>query len=340
MRLSGYVCEQKMAAPNTRARMIAVMVLLITGILVIAASAVTWQNYETICAKGTDNTLTQDAAIFVDATACLQYFPNGITKPLNTANILPKPTIIPAKTLIQIPSSASGSSISIPSSGTSVTPANAYSSGPSGRVPAPVYPNTTKSQKFPFLQSKPAVMRAVTPIKPTTTLVPLPTLLPVAPAKPVPSTIIVNDTTRQVEQRILYYTNIERANAGKPALKWDEQLAVIGRDHCVDMAARGFFNHINPDGETPADRAIRHGYQVEKDFGTYVRVGVGENIAMLSNYPGTPDEVARFIVEAWMNSPGHRANLVDSNEQKFTLIGVGVAYDQAADTWYAAQEFF
>ena len=158
--------------------------------------------------------------------------------------------------------------------------------------------------------------------------------------QPVPSTIIVNDTTHQVEQRILYYTNIERANAGKPALKWDEQLAVIGRDDCVDMAARGFFDHINPDGETPADRAIRHGYQVEKDFGTYVRVGVGENIAMLSNYQGTPDEMARFIVDAWMNSPGHRANIVDSNEQKFTLIGVGVAYDQADDTWYAAQEFF
>ena len=168
----------------------------------------------------------------------------------------------------------------------------------------------------------------------------MPTLLPVAPVKPVPATIIVNETTRQVEQRILYYTNIERTNAGKPALKSDEQLAVIGRDHCVDMAARGFFNHINPDGETPSDRAIRHGYLVEKDFGTYVRVGVGENIAMLSNYPGTPDELARFIVDAWMNSPGHRANIVDSNEQKFTIIGIGVAYDQATDTWYAAQEFF
>jgi uncharacterized protein YkwD len=183
-------------------------------------------------------------------------------------------------------------------------------------------------------------MKPVTLIKPPAIVLPLPTLLPVAPAKPVPSTIIVNNITRQVEQRILYYTNIERANAGKPALKWDEQLAVIGRDHCVDMAARGFFNHINPDGETPADRAVRHGYLVEKDFGTYVRVGVGENIAMLSNYPGTPDELARFIVDAWMNSPGHRANIVDSNEQKFTIIGIGVAYDQATDTWYAAQEFF
>lgn len=316
------------------------MVLLITGILVIATSAVTWQNYENTCANGTDNPLTQNAVIFVDATAGMQYFPNGITRPLNTVNILPKPTVIPVKTLISIPPSASGSSMLIPSPGTSLTPANAYPSGFSGRVPVPVHPNTTKSQKYPFLQSKPVVLKPVPTIKPAIPVVPLPTLLPSAPAKPVQSTIIVNDTTRQVEQRILYYTNIERSNAGKPALKWDDQLAVIGRDHCVDMAARGFFNHINPDGETPADRAVRHGYLVEKDFGTYVRVGVGENIAMLSNYPGTPDELARIIVEAWMNSPGHRANIVDSNEQKFTLLGVGVAYDQAADTWYAAQEFF
>ena len=55
MRLSGYVHEHKMAAHNTRARTIAVMVLLITGILVIATSAVTWQNYENTCENGTDN---------------------------------------------------------------------------------------------------------------------------------------------------------------------------------------------------------------------------------------------------------------------------------------------
>ena len=106
------------------------------------------------------------------------------------------------------------------------------------------------------------------------------------------------------------------------------------------MATTGLFDHINFDGETPTDRAIRHGYQVKKDLGTYVRVGVGENIAKLSNYQGTPDEVARFIVDAWMNSPGHRENLLDSNGQQLTLIGVGVAYDQPTGTYYAAQEFF
>ncbi|MCX6698788.1 MAG: CAP domain-containing protein [Methanomicrobiales archaeon] len=173
-------------------------------------------------------------------------------------------------------------------------------------------------------------------------IIPLPTLIPRTPAtgSTISSTIIVDDKTEQIEKRIFYYTNIERVNAGKPALIWDEQLSVIGREHCIDMATTGLFDHINFDGETPTDRAIRHGYQVKKDLGTYVRVGVGENIAKLSNYPGTSDEVARFIVDAWMNSPGHRANLLDSNEQQLTLIGVGVAYDQPTATYYAAQEFF
>ena len=149
MRLSGYVHEHKMAANNTRTRTIAVMALLITGVLVIAASAVTWQNYENTYPKGTDNPLTQDAVIFVDATTGLQYFPNGITKPINTANILPKPTLIQAKTIIPIPPSASGSSISTPPSGALLTPENAYSSGFSGRVPAPVYPSNNKITKIP-----------------------------------------------------------------------------------------------------------------------------------------------------------------------------------------------
>ncbi|MEI7432658.1 MAG: CAP domain-containing protein [Methanomicrobiales archaeon] len=303
-----------------------------------AASAVPWQAYDNTHTLGPDTALAPNALVYVEGYFGLQYFPNGITKPLSTANIQPKPTLIPSKNLVLIPASTSGASISIPSSGTSVIPADTYVSGISGKVPVRL--NKTKTQKFPVYQSKPSVLKPVTFLKPPSIVLPLPTLLPVAPEKPVPSTIIVNDITHQVEQRILYYTNIERANAGKPALQWDDQLAVIGRDDCVDMAARGFFDHINPDGETPADRAVRHGYHVEKDFGTYVRVGVGENIAMLSNYPGTPDELARFIVDAWMNSPGHRANIIDSNDQNFTVIGVGVAYDQATDTWYAAQEFF
>jgi len=302
-----------MAAQNSRTRTAAGILLLIAGVLVIAVSAVSWQVYETTSIMGPENGLAPRTVINVDAGSPLQYFQTISPKTTGTAYLLQKETVNPVKSLTPVPTASPGTA---------------------GSTLAPL--NRTRSQKFPVSQSKPAAVRPLPTIKPVNLVVPLPTL----PVKQIPSTIIVNDTTRQVEQRIFYYTNIERSNAGKPALKWDEQLAVIGRDDCVDMAARGFFNHINPDGETPADRAIRHGFQVEKDFGTYVRVGVGENIAMLSYYPGSPDDIAKFIVDAWMNSPGHRANIVDSEEQKFTVIGIGVTYDQATDTWYAAQEFF
>lgn len=329
-----------MAARNNSAREIAFITLLIAGIMVIGASAVMWQTCGITHNEGTDKDLASQVFITVEGSAGLQYFPNVTTKPLNIASIISKPTAITANSLVPVPYFASVTANSLPSTGVSVSQANAYLPGPSGKAPTPVYPNTSKSQKIPFLQSKTFTQKPVPTIRPPSTVLPLPTLLPVTPVKQIPSIIIVNDTTRQVEQRIFYYNNIERANAGEPPLKWDEQLAIIGRDDCVDMAARGFFDHINPDGETPSDRAIRHGYQVEKDFGSYFRVGVGENIAMLSNYHGTPDELARFIMDAWMNSPGHRANIVDSFDQRFTVIGVGVAYDQTTDTWYAAQEFF
>jgi len=167
----------------------------------------------------------------------------------------------------------------------------------------------------------------------------IPTLIPVSPTVS-PVRVIVDNSTREVEQRIFYYTNLERVSVGESAYTWDEKLATIARDDCVDMATRNFFNHINPDGETPADRAARHGYPTQKDFGSYTRYGVGENIAMLGNYPGTPDDIARFIVKAWMESPDHRANILDLGNSKYTNLGVGVAYNADTDTWYAAQEFF
>jgi len=327
-----------MATHNIRARTAAVIILLIVGILVIAASAVTWPAYETNSARMVDPARIPEVVIYVDASSSLQYFPNFTTRPVNTAYLPSKLTTIPTRILTPTSSTPSGSTISIPSSGTQVTPVNSYSTG--FTLKAPFRQNTTTAQKFPYIASKPSILKPVPTIKTVTPVLPVPTLLPVTLVTPVPSNVIVNSSTHQVEQRIFYYTNIERANVGKPALNWDDQLATIGRDDCVDMATQGFFDHINPDGETPADRAVRHGYQVEKDFGTYIREGVGENIVMLSNYSGTPDEIARFIVDAWMNSPEHRANIVDSEDQKFTVIGVGVAYDQTTDTWYAAQEFF
>jgi len=150
----------------------------------------------------------------------------------------------------------------------------------------------------------------------------------------------VTDNTKTIEQRIFYYTNIERAKAGKSSYVYDSKLSDIGREDAVDMAARNFFDHINPDGESPTDRAERHGYQVEKDYATYYRIGVGENIALVQHIQGTPDEIAQYIVNAWMNSPDHKENILDLKGADYTNLGVGVAYDPINDKYLAVQEFF
>ena len=80
-----------------------------------------------------------------------------------------------------------------------------------------------------------------------------------------------------------------------------------------DMAARGFFDHTDPDGRTPWDRAAKAGVQ-----------GLGgENIAR-----GQAD--ARAVMDAWMNSPGHRANILNC---EYKSLGVGVHFGPGGPWW-------
>ena len=79
------------------------------------------------------------------------------------------------------------------------------------------------------------------------------------------------------------------------------------------MAARGFFDHTDPDGDTPWDRAAAAGIS---DLG-------GENIAR-----GQAD--AQAVMEAWMNSPGHRANILNCD---YRTLGVGVHVGAGGPWW-------
>jgi uncharacterized protein YkwD len=87
-------------------------------------------------------------------------------------------------------------------------------------------------------------------------------------------------------------------------LSKDSALRCAARNHSMDMATRGFFDHQNPDGENPEDRIVRAGF----DW-----TAVGENIAR--GQP-TPDEV----MADWMSSPGHCVNILSP---AFDFIGVG-----------------
>jgi len=109
-------------------------------------------------------------------------------------------------------------------------------------------------------------------------------------------------------------TNQARAESGRPALECDEGLIEVARDHSEDMARRGFFSHTNPDGEQPWDRMRRAGIS----FRT-----AGENIAY--GYSS-----AAAVHNGWMNSSGHRANILSGN---YTHIGVGLFDDGGTLYW-------
>lgn len=122
---------------------------------------------------------------------------------------------------------------------------------------------------------------------------------------------------------VIAETNANRELHGRPVLKENKLLSEAALAKVKDMFAGQYFEHISPDGRGPADLAKRAGY---------VYITVGENLA-LGNYK---DDAA--LVDAWMNSPGHRANII---HDRFTEIGVAVLKNtfEGKTTWLAVQEF-
>lgn len=101
-------------------------------------------------------------------------------------------------------------------------------------------------------------------------------------------------------------TNRERAGAGLPPLAVDPVLTAAAQAHSADMVARAFYSHTSPEGRQPWDRAAAAGS---------TRRTIGENIACGQRSPAE-------VVDGWMHSPGHRANILKPD---FTHIGVGFA---------------
>ncbi|WP_407697595.1 CAP domain-containing protein [Streptomyces corynorhini] len=115
---------------------------------------------------------------------------------------------------------------------------------------------------------------------------------------------------------IVALTNAERAAAGLRPLADDARLAAAAQGHCADMADRAFYAHTSPEGHRPWDRAAAAGA---------AHRGVGENIAC-------GQRTAREVVRGWMDSPGHRANILAPD---FTHLGTGFAGGGPAGTYWA-----
>lgn len=117
--------------------------------------------------------------------------------------------------------------------------------------------------------------------------------------------------------------NAERVAQGLNPLQMDEALRAVARAHSADMVARSFFDHVNPDGMDPFERMGNAGITFS---------AAAENIAANSGH-ADPADVA---VTGWMNSPGHRTNILNGI---YTHTGMGLAYDDAANEYFFTQVF-
>ena len=127
--------------------------------------------------------------------------------------------------------------------------------------------------------------------------------------------------------RALELVNAARAEEGLPGLTLGRTLNAAAQGHADDMRARDYYAHVGPDGETPADRFRAAG-------GSRWALS-GENIARCTGCAPPPDAArVEAFQEGWMQSPGHRENILDPGFDRF---GFGIAGD--AEQTYAVQTF-
>lgn len=123
------------------------------------------------------------------------------------------------------------------------------------------------------------------------------------------------------EGAFLALLNAYRAAAGLPTLAPNAPLAAAAEAHSLDMATRGYFGHINPEGAGPRERVISHGYDPDLSE---------ENIA-------GGNQSAAQVFTAWQSSPGHSEVMLRSG---FIEIGIGRAVKPDSDLgWYWTVDF-
>ena len=115
-----------------------------------------------------------------------------------------------------------------------------------------------------------------------------------------------DSTAKSYESEVVRLVNVERTKRGLSPLSHNWQLSRVARYKSEDMRKNGYFSHNSPTYGTP--------FQMIKSFGISYKTA-GENIAKGQSTPTA-------VVNAWMNSSGHRANILNS---AFTEIGVGYA---------------
>jgi uncharacterized protein YkwD len=138
-----------------------------------------------------------------------------------------------------------------------------------------------------------------------------------APARPAPSTVGALATPSRDEQTIFDLANRERAARNLPPLKWSAGLATAARAHAQKMAQAG---------------TLSHQFAGEMDMGMRIRVAGVRFTSAAENVAQGPSAAA--VHQEWMNSPGHRDNLLDPE-----LNSLGVAVVERNGQLFAVQDF-
>ncbi|MCK9352315.1 MAG: CAP domain-containing protein [Candidatus Paceibacterota bacterium] len=125
------------------------------------------------------------------------------------------------------------------------------------------------------------------------------------------------------EDEVLSWTNYYRAKEGLPLLARNSQLDAAALVKAKDMFARQYFEHVSPSGEDGADLITAAGY----DY-----LLMGENLAE-GNFSDAKD-----LVDAWMASPGHRANILKPQFDEIGISAIEGTY-QGRRAWMSVQEF-
>ena len=118
-----------------------------------------------------------------------------------------------------------------------------------------------------------------------------------------------------MEKQVASLTNSERKAKGLSALTLDNQLSKLARLKAEDMAKKGYFSHTSPTYGSAFDMMNKYGVSYRT---------AGENIAK-------GQKTAESVMNGWMNSSGHRANILSS---AYTNIGVGYAKDSRGNTYW------
>jgi uncharacterized protein YkwD len=126
--------------------------------------------------------------------------------------------------------------------------------------------------------------------------------------------------------------NGERTSRGLTPLAWNSKIALASLNHSNDMANRGYYEHDSPEGLDFTYRYSQVGFNCLIDLGYQYSLGA-ENLMYMEGYHGV-ESVARSTVDGWMNSPGHRENMLTPYYQSE---GIGVA--RSGNEIYVTQNF-